>query len=275
MPKLSELESVEKPVTQWLSKMAWKHMSNEELKLYRRPLSSPVITQILLEKVAEFNNFSPEYAEIGVEQLMQHLNNPSPIIGNEIFFEKLFKGVTLSIKGRDRDCFFIDFDNIWQNSFIVTNQYRVQGSKTVIVDIVLLINGIPLVAIEAKQRARKGCNWLEGVNQLSTYEQRADKLFMCNGFAVVCNGRICKYGIPGASSSYFMEWKDNEIDTSHYNPILKNGLCSSVQQKIPGHYTFSVDTLPDGYSAGKDEVGNSRPFAAGTGSGHHQKFSGI
>jgi type I restriction enzyme, R subunit len=248
MGRLSELKGVEKPVTEWLSKMGWVFQSNEDLKVYNRPFSNPVINQILIEKVSEFNGVSISIAEIVVDQLLQHLNNPSPIIGNENFLEKLVKGITLSVDGEDRDFYFIDFDRIWNNSFIVTNQYWVQGLKMVKTDIVLLVNGIPLVPIEAKQRARKGTNWMEGVKQFSTYDQRADKFFMCHGLGVACNGRITKYGIPGASSSYFNEWKSTILDTTHANPILdqSNDLCQTYFNEEDGFYHFYVEQLPNG-----------------------------
>jgi type I restriction enzyme R subunit len=248
MGRLSELKGVEKPVTEWLSKMGWTFQSNEDLKVYNRLFSNPVITQVLVEKVVAINGVSTDVAEIAVEQLLQHLNNPSPIIGNENFLEKLVKGITLSVEGEDRDFYFIDFEDIWQNSFIVTNQYWVQGSKMVKTDIVLLVNGIPLVPIEAKQRARKGTNWLEGVKQFSTYDQRADKLFMCHAFGVACNGRITKYGIPGASSSYFNEWKSTVLETSQTNPILdqSNDLCRTYLNDEDGFHHFDVERLPNG-----------------------------
>ena len=248
MGRLSELKGVEKPVTEWLSKMGWTFQSNEDLKVYNRPFSNPVITQILVEKVAAINGVSTDVAEIAVDQLLQHLNNPSPIIGNENFLEKLVKGITLSVGGEDRDFHFIDFEDIWRNSLIVTNQYWVQGFKMVKTDIVLLVNGIPLVPIEAKQRARKGTNWLEGVKQFSTYDQRADKLFMCHGFGVACNGRITKYGIPGASSSYFNEWKSTVLETGQANPILDqdNDLCRTYLNDEDGFQHFDMERLPNG-----------------------------
>ncbi len=248
MGNLSELKGVEKPVTEWLSKMGWVFKSNNDLKQYNRPLANPIITDILLDKVIEFNNIDSATAQITVDQLLANLNNPSPIIGNESFLNKLVKGVTLSVEGEDRDLCFINFDDIWANDFIVTNQYRVQGFKVVIPDIVLLVNGIPLVPIEAKQRARKGTNWLEGVKQFSTYDQRADKLFMCHGFGVACNGRIAKYGVPGASSSYFSEWKSTILDTQQSNPVLDqtNDLCDTYVDDIDGQTHFEVATLPNG-----------------------------
>ncbi len=248
MGRLSELKGVEKPVTEWLSKMGWVFQSNEDLKVYNRPFSNPVITQILVEKVAAINGVSTDVAETAVDKLLQHLNEPSPIIGNEKFLEKLVKGITLSVEGEDRDFHFIDFEDIWQNNLIVTNQYWVQGIKMVKTDIVLLVNGIPLVPIEAKQRARKGTNWLEGVRQFSTYDQRADKLFMCHGFGVACNGRITKYGIPGASSSYFNEWKSTVLETGQTNPILDqdNDLCRTSLNDDDGFQHFDVERLPNG-----------------------------
>lgn len=248
MGRLSELKGVEKPVTEWLSKMGWTFQSNEDLKVYNRPFSNPVITQILVEKVAAINSVSTDVSETAVETLIQHLNNPSPIIGNENFLERLVKGVTTTIDDENVDLHFIDFDDIWQNSFIVTNQYWVQGFKMVKTDIVLLVNGIPLVPIEAKQRARKGTNWLEGVKQFSTYDQRADKLFMCHGFGVACNGRITKYGIPGASSSYFNEWKSTVLEIGQTNPILdqNNDLCRTFLNDEDGFRHFDVERLPNG-----------------------------
>jgi type I restriction enzyme R subunit len=248
MGKLSELKGVEKPVTEWLSKMGWSFKDNDELKSYGRPFSNPILEDILIEKTAQFNSVSKAVATQAVEQLTQHLNNPSPILGNERFLEKLASHATLSVEGNDIDLVFIDFENIWNNDFIVTNQYWVQGSKMVKTDIVLLVNGIPVVPIEAKQRARKGTNWMEGVRQFSTYEQRADKLFMAHAFGVACNGRITKYGIPGASSSYFNEWKNTIVDTAHDNPILdpKNDLVKNYLNEEDGNYHFEVDKLPNG-----------------------------
>ena len=248
MGHLSELKGVEKPVTQWLSKMGWTFKSNKDLKIYERAFSKPVIEQILIEKTAKINGISEDVAKHAVELLLQNLNNPTPILGNEAFLDKLVSGVTLSVKDTDIDVYFIDFENIWENDFIVTNQYWVQGYKMVKTDIVLLVNGIPLVPIEAKQRARKGTNWMEGVRQFSTYDQRAEKLFMCHAFGVACNGRITKYGIPGASSSYFNEWKNTLLDVSHDNPILepKNDLCPTFQDKKDGLWNFDVDRLPNG-----------------------------
>lgn len=246
MPNLSELNSVEKPVCEWLNKMGWVYKSADELQRFNRPYSNPILEDILIEKIKFFNGVSDSEAVSIYEILVQNLHNPIPIDGNEKFLERLRDGTTININGEDRDVKYIDFENIWNNDFVVTSQYWVQGFKLIKTDVVLLVNGIPLVPIEAKQRARKGTNWMEGVKQFSTYQQRAAHYWMTNLFGVACNGRITKYGIPGASASYFGEWKDTIIDTDFPNPILntENDLCE--HEKIDGYEHFKIKYLPSG-----------------------------
>jgi type I restriction enzyme R subunit len=122
----------------------------------------------------------------------------------------------------------IDFDNLSNNDFTVTRQYWVQGVELIKPDIVLLVNGIPLVPIEAKQRSRKGTNYQEGVRQFSLYAPKAPRLWAATLFGVACNGRVAKYGVPGHSSAYFGEWKDLTVDTNWDNPLMKaNALCGT------------------------------------------------
>ena len=245
MSKLHENIPVEAKVTEWLSKMGWTLQTVDDLKPYNRLQMNAVIEPILVEKVMGLNAIKKSEAEAAVTLLLNNLRNPIPIEGNENFLNQLVDGVTLTIDKEDRTIRFIDFENIWQNSFIVTNQYSVQQVR---VDICLLVNGIPLVPIEAKQCARRGTNWLEGVRQFQTYDRRSDKLYMAHLFGVACNGRLSKYGIPGASSSYFNEWKDSVIANKYHNPLLdpENDLCRTYKDEEDGLMHFDVERLPNG-----------------------------
>ena len=245
MNTLTESKSVESKVTEWLSQMGYEFRSANELKKYNRLQMNAVIEPILLEKVMSFNGISETDAKNAVDILLNNLRNPIPIDGNEKFLKQLVDGVNLSLNKKDVTIRFIDFNNIWNNSFIVTNQYSVQQVR---VDICLLVNGIPLVPIEAKQCARRGTNWLEGVRQFQTYDRRSDKLFMSHLFGVACNGRLCKYGIPGASSSYFNEWKDSIVANKFHNPLLNpdNNLCKIYIDEKDGLTHFDVERFPNG-----------------------------
>ncbi len=245
MSKLHEQKPVEVKVTEWLSKMGWMLKTAEDLKPYNRLQMNAVIESILVEKVMALNGIKEKAAKQAVDMLLNNLRNPSPIEGNENFLNQLVDGVTMTIGKEDKTIRFIDFKDIWKNSFIVTNQYVVQQVR---VDICLLVNGIPLVPIEAKQCARRGTNWLEGVRQFMTYDRRSDKLFMAHLFGVACNGRLCKYGIPGASASYFNEWKNSDIANQFDNPLLnpENDLCKTYKDEEDGLMHFDVERLPNG-----------------------------
>jgi type I restriction enzyme R subunit len=245
MSKLHEQKPVEAKVTEWLSKMGWTLQSADDLKPYNRLQMNAVIEPILVEKVMCLNGVTRQVAKTAVEMLLNNLRNQSPIEGNEEFMNQLVDGVTMSVDKEDKTIRFINLEDIWQNSFIVTNQYSVQQVR---VDICLLVNGIPLVPIETKQCARRGTNWLEGVRQFQTYDRRSDQLFMAHLFGVACNGRLCKYGIPGASASYFNEWKDSVIANKYDNPLLnpENDLCKTYKDEEDGLMHFDVERLPNG-----------------------------
>lgn len=245
MSQLHENQSVEKKVTEWLAQTGWAYRSAEDLKRYNRLQTSAVIEPILVDKVKALNHISQQAAKSAVEILLNNLRNPISIDGNEKFLSQLTDGVTMTLDKKDRTIRFIDFEHIWNNSFIVTNQYAVQQVR---VDICLLVNGIPLVPIEAKQCARRGTNWIEGVQQFQTYDRRSDKLFICHLFGVACNGRLCKYGIPGATSSFFGEWKDSIVANKQDNPLLhpESNLCRVYKDESDGLMHFDVERLPNG-----------------------------
>ena len=246
MPKLSEIRAVETPVAEWLSKMGWVFRDNEALKAWKRPLANPVIEGILVEQIVKINGIAPTLARQVADTLMQHLNHPDCLEGNEKFLALLRTGVTVAV-GQDAPTFrVIDFNNLANNDYTITRQYWVQGEELIKPDIVLLVNGIPLVPIEAKQRARKGTNYQEGVKQFSLYAPKAPRLWAATLFGVACNGRVAKYGVPGQSSAYFAEWKDLTVDTHWDNPLIKadNGLCATkYAEETGGALLLDIDEL--------------------------------
>jgi type I restriction enzyme R subunit len=244
MSKLREGKGVEIPVYGWLGKMGWTPRTSADLKVYNRPLSNPLIEGILIDKVSKINGVSLADAKRAVDILKNTFANPSVITANEDFLDLLCSGVNLTIEGEDRTLKLIDFENIWNNDFTVTRQYHVQGTDLVKPDLVCFVNGIPLIPFEAKQRAQQNSNWLKGVGDLSLYESKIPKMIVCNLFGVACNGRLGKFGVPGASSSYYAEWKDVSVDTTAENPLLapEQTLCA-VAANEDGVPVCQIDEL--------------------------------
>lgn len=83
MGKLSEVQGVEKPVTEWLEKMGWTYRSQDDLKIHKRRTSNPIIDTVLLQRIQSINHVDAELAQRILNTLLQALKKDSPVLGNE------------------------------------------------------------------------------------------------------------------------------------------------------------------------------------------------
>jgi len=102
----------------------------------------------------------------------------------------------------------IDFDDPDRNDFLASNQVWIQGIEHRRPDILLYINGIPVVDIEAKTAARGHVDWAEGAKQCDRYDREIPQLYASNCFCVGANELRMKYGVPGALLQYWQQWRD-------------------------------------------------------------------
>jgi type I restriction enzyme, R subunit len=108
----------------------------------------------------------------------------------------------------------IDFDDIEQNRFVVTQQFIVRAGKTEKrADLVLLVNGIPLVVIEAKTPVRVSQSWFDGALQVhDDYEKNVPELFVPNVFSVATEGKEYRYGSVRMPLELWGPWRLEEED---------------------------------------------------------------
>jgi type I restriction enzyme R subunit len=106
----------------------------------------------------------------------------------------------------------IDFDDIEQNSFVVTQQFTFRAGKTEKrPDLVLLVNGLPLVLIEAKTPVRSSQSWLDAALQVhDDYEKNIPELFVPNVFSVGTEGKEYRYGSIRMPVDLWGPWRTDE-----------------------------------------------------------------
>ena len=104
----------------------------------------------------------------------------------------------------------IDFDELDSNAFTVINQWTVVDKETKIPDVVVFVNGIPLVVCELKSPSREDADTSEAYTQLKKYMQVIPALFNYNAFCVMSDMSISKAGTITASEDRFMEWKTTD-----------------------------------------------------------------
>ncbi len=108
----------------------------------------------------------------------------------------------------------IDFEDLKQNRFVVTQQYTIRMGKTEKrADLVLLVNGMPLVVIEAKTPVRSSQSWLDGALQVhDDYEKNVPELFVPNVCSVATEGKEYRYGSIAMPVEFWGPWRLEDDD---------------------------------------------------------------
>ena len=142
----------------------------------------------------------------------------------------------------------IDFEHIENNHYVVTNQFTFRaGPAERRADLVLLVNGLPLVVIEAKTPVRHAVSWLDGALQVhDDYEKNVPELFVANVFSVATEGKELMYGSVRAPVNLWGPWRDDAKTAPGTLAGLKaavNGLLRpAVLLDILAHFTlFATD----------------------------------
>ena len=108
----------------------------------------------------------------------------------------------------------IDFDDLSNNTYIVTNQYRIHHRETKIPDVVMMINGIPVVVGEAKTPIRPSVSWLDGAHEVhDIYENAVPQLFVPNILSFATEGKELYYGAIRCPLEFWAPWRlENDED---------------------------------------------------------------
>lgn len=174
---------------------------------------------LLLERlrtaVGRINPGVPADAREDAIRQLQRLNSPELISNNEAFHRMLTEGVNVSYQkdgiNRGDLVWLVDFNNPENNDFLVTNQFTViENDVKKRPDIILFVNGLPLVVIELKNSADENATVKSAFKQLQTYKQTIPSLFAYNGFMVISDGLEAKSGSLSAGFSRFMAWKSSD-----------------------------------------------------------------
>lgn len=186
--------------------------------------------------LAEGESKEREYTEVVLQQRLKNaidkLNPEIPADAREEAFKKALRTTTISLfennqafhrmltegidvkfgigdgKAKTDKVWLVDFSNPVNNEFLAINQFTViENHNNKRPDIVLFVNGLPLVVIELKNAIDENADTKAAFNQLQTYKQLIPSLFTYNAFLIVSDGWFAKGGTLSSDYSRFMEWK--------------------------------------------------------------------
>ena len=196
----------------------------------------------LQNAVKRINHNIPADAQAEAIKEIQRIASPELLTNNETFHRLLTEGIPVSkrVDGDDRGdrVWLIDFKNPHNNEFVVANQFTIiENGNNKRPDVILFVNGIPLVVIELKNAADENTTINSAFKQVETYKAIIPSLFTYNGFVVISDGLEAKAGSISSGFSRFMSWKsaDGKAEASH--------LVSQLETLIQG--MLNKETLID------------------------------
>jgi len=179
-------------------------------------------------------NPSLEYDQIeyAVKQC-QRLKSTELLADNEVFHKMLTEGITVEVQRdgvtRGEIVKLIDFDEVTNNDFVVSNQFTIiENGVNKRPDLILFVNGLPLVVIELKNPVDENATVSSAYKQIQTYKDVIPSLFTYNAFCIISDGLEAKAGTISAGLSRFMAWKSSDGESEASN------LISQVETMITG-----------------------------------------
>ncbi|MGL4987328.1 MAG: type I restriction endonuclease, partial [Treponemataceae bacterium] len=190
-----------------------------------RDYASPLYNQMLESSLGAINShLLPNIRHDAIQDALYTLRNfesGNLIQKNMLFMDYVQNGVPVKffVDGEEQSnlVYIIDYENIDNNSFVVANQWTVIENSEKRPDIILFINGLPLVVIELKSPSREQADASQAFRQIRNYMKEIPSLFAYNAICVMSDLLTSKAGTITSGEDRFMEWKviDGAKEFSH------------------------------------------------------------
>ena len=253
MAYFNEGNTVEEMLVNAACKCGWTYVKPDDVP---RQSDDVLVTQWLLESLLKLNPITEEQAEQVVYQLRAAVsigNNSSEIItANERFRELLFEKNSYPF-GENGENIAIKFfsDDIKDNICVVTNQWEFprtsrEGGKRL--DLVYIINGIPMVVGEAKTAVKASVTWADGATDIMHYQKSIPEMFVTNVLCFSSEGRDLQYAGVGCPVSKWGPWfADEGRRSGQLADVEHNSMSLLTPMRILDIYRFySVFTGTNG-----------------------------
>lgn len=206
-------ETLEKVTMEMLQNLEYECINGYEME--RQDFSKILLDEDLRNAIEKINKGIKDEQIIEAIRLVKNLDSNNTILNNKQFTKYLLEGVPVPVQENGETRYItvkiLDLDNINNNEFKAINQYTIIEHSEKRPDIIIFINGIPLVVIELKSTVREEVKLIDGYNQLMGYKEvHIPSLFYYNQFMIVSDGVQARSGTITSPWSRFSEWKKIE-----------------------------------------------------------------
>lgn len=226
------------------------------------------LKQRVIDALFKINKDIPEEALEDAYRQIITFNSPSLVENNKYFHKLLVEGIEVSYKDkgniRTKRVHIVDFEQPLNNEFLVVNQFTIVENEERRPDLIIFINGIPLVVIELKSASDENVGIYEAFNQIQTYKKDIPSLFNYNEICILSDGINAKVGTITSNEERFMNWRSIDGETvepltvPQYEVLLsgmleKNRLLDIIQSFILFQESSEVEKDKIG-----EQIGNKK-----------------
>ena len=226
-------EGLENVFLKEIQDLGYRFVPSQEI--VRSNYKMPIAEEILEDSLVQINpSVSLDVIERAIYQI-QHIDAGLLESRNERFFNYLQNGVEVSHyeqgKQKTTRVHLVDYENIDHNDFIVTNQYTMVGKEQKRPDIVLFLNGLPIVVIELKSASTIHADISSAYRQIKNYQHDIEELFVYNAFNIISDFTYTKVGTITSNESWYKEWKTTDGDYESTRFADYSTLLDGILQK--------------------------------------------
>lgn len=209
----------ENSIIELFQNMGYRYVYAPDLE---RDFRSPLYEKELLSALHRLNPKMSEDAIADALFKLKNFENAELVQKNELFMDYLQHGIEVRyfVKGEERSglVYIVDYRNPDNNSFVVANQWTFIENSNKRPDVLLFLNGLPVVLIELKSPFREETDASEGYQQIRNYMQEIPSMFIYNCICVISDHLTSKAGTITSGEDRFMEWKtkDSSYENTQY-----------------------------------------------------------
>ncbi len=267
-----------------LQAIGWEHVHGLAIapgaeQAERDNFEQIILVDRLRKSVAVLNPAIPQDAQEQAIQKVLRIYSPELLHNNETFHQLLVEKVKVPYQQngfeRSYEIALMDFEHPMDNEFLVVNQYSIkEKNQTKRPDLLLFVNGIPIVIIELKNATDENATLRKAFDQLQTYKSTIPALFTYNAICVVSDGHECKAGSVSAGYSRFMTWKtaDGKKEASRFIPqleiLLKGMLNPSTLLDLVRNFIVFEKSKKEDIKTGITQIETVKKLAA-----YHQYYA--
>lgn len=219
MPGFYTEADYESSIIELFQNMGYRHVYAPYLE---RDFYSPLYEEELLSALHRLNPKMPEDAITDALFKLKNFENAELVQKNELFMDYLQHGIEVRYFVNGDECsglvYIVDYKNPDNNSFVVANQWTFIENSNKRPDVLLFLNGLPVVLVELKSPSREETDASEGYLQIRNYMQEIPSMFIYNCICVISDHLTSKAGTITSGEDRFMEWKtkDGSYENTQY-----------------------------------------------------------